>query len=620
MNLYLVSGIAFFWVYAWYGSVTIGSGLPSAVLSVVFAALFATYMEMGRPENAASRSVPLRTGALLLGLGFSLILATLSVHELTAGFATDSFYHSSLSLIHSMRLLQTDVIPTGSPFFQKMMAVPYWKLLYVVNALLILSMIYLLHQVTTIKNRFLRVVSLFLFFILARTAIREFVIKGDIHPPLRLVPLTVSTLIGGVWEPTFRWAGLFASGLVASLMVRLWREKIGGAGAITSAWCLITLPLLWHVSVLPEASIWSAAAFAFVTIYLVAQEWRGQDLPYQFLFTVLAVVSLMRQSAFVGLVPLGLLYLRDLARKEAGFKARFKRVLIDGFPVLIMVPWTLYIAYTGTPATDHSGTPWHAKMYEAFSDGAAIRYLWIHWRWPGFILFLCGLIPRKSRAYFFVLSTFILALGLFYSVIPHVWGLARYQLELGLPFVVLGLFNVLNFLKKIMPKSKTQARELVTVGLGVALCLFNYHEFKSIRRVNGPVDESTYFDRSRDGTIPSLSEYPFATSRALRLAKEKNLQVGLFLDGITYGVMPHVLAGYTWEEVRLAEGMPVAWGGADARQVNEAPMIRSILLIDWGAARNNQSADTLRSLGWNEIAQIPDDDVPDNVIRLLQRH
>jgi hypothetical protein len=183
----------------------------------------------------------------------------------------------------------------------------------------------------------------------------------------------------------------------------------------------------------------------------------------------------------------------------------------------------------------------------------------------------------------------------------------------------LGLFNVLNFLKKIMPKSKTQARELVTVGLGVALCLFNYHEFKSIRRVNGPVDESTYFDRSRDGTIPSLSEYPFATSRALRLAKEKNLQVGLFLDGITYGVMPHVLAGYTWEEVRLAEGMPVAWGGADARQVNEAPMIRSILLIDWGAARNNQSADTLRSLGWNEIAQIPDDDVPDNVIRLLQR-
>ena len=591
----------------------------AVVIATSLAVIFAIFMDLGRHVQLSESRIRIKYSHVLLCLAFSALLSVLSLHELTAGFATDSFYHSYLSLFHGMRLLKADYFPTESTIFQSMMNLPYGRILYVINFCLMAVLTFFFFMIASIRFRILRFFSYAAFFLTIRLLIRNFIIQGDIHPPLRLLPLNISSLIGGVGEASFRVPGLIALSALATMMVSSLRLKLGTLCAVAAALVISTLPLLWHVSVIPEASIWSASAFATVTICLLSAEASSQRAPFRMLFVLLAIASLMRQSAFLGLIPLGICYLSDLYKNETGTKPRVRRVIIDLWPVMIMVPWTLFIAYTGTPASDRSGASWIGKMQQAIGDGEAIRYLWNHWRWPGFILLLCGMIPRKSWAYFFAISTFGLALCLFYSIIPRLWGLARYQLELGLPLVLLGTINVVQLLKKGLSYLGRYGDERLVLAISVILAVFNYREFKSIRRVDGAVDESTYFDRSRDGSIPSLSEYPFATSKALKIAKEKNLQVGLFIDGISYGVIPQVLAGYSWSEVRMAEGMPIAWGGADANLVDKAPVVRSIVLLDWGYERNKQSAAILKSLGWSEVAEVPDEDVPGNVIRILRR-
>jgi hypothetical protein len=371
--------------------------------------------------------------------------------------------------------------------------------------------------------------------------------------------------------------------------------------------------------VIVEGSIWSALAFAVVTLYLLASEIGGRPIPYPLLFAVISLASVMRQSTFVALVPLAIIYLEDMRHLNLSWGEKRKKLVMDCFPLILMVPWTLHIAYTGTPATDHSGTPWITKINDALRGGASLKYLWIHWRWPGFGLLCIGLIPKRSRAYYFSVGTFLLAFALFYSVKTTLWGLARYQLELGFALVSFGLLRLVLWLEDKVPRRWNGAKMGVLAGLGGIWILFNYVEFKSIRKIAGRLDGQNIFARSREGSIPSLGEYSFAISKALRMAKEKGIHRGNFLDGISYGVMPQILAGYTWDEVRQAEGMPTAWEGADPEKVHNVPNIQSITLVDWREEHNLRSVEILKKLGWSEVAQIPDEDAPDNVIWLLRR-
>lgn len=619
MNLYTIIGLAFFWVYACYGAVFVPEERVSGFLAVLFALLFSWFMERGRTSYQKNVGPFPRLKYLGIGLGFALILAVLAWRELHAGLVTDAFYHTGLAMAHGQRLLRPDIVPSGSRLYQILHSAPYGEILHLINMALFTLVGYVLWQIHNIGHRSGRWACFVMFFLGTRFLTRSYVLEGDIHPPLRLLPMAFSSLFGGVHEFAFRLPGIVALGGFGALLVYLFKDLIGSFGAVVAACGIISLPLVWHGGLIVEASIWSAMALGIVGIYLLAFQKTERPIPYQLLFTVLALASVMRQSAFVAFVPLGLIYLWDLSRLNISWWERCQKIFEDCCPALLMVPWTLHIARTGTPATDHSGTPWTHKLEAALAGGAALEYFRTHWRWTGFALICVGLLPQKSKAYFFVVSTICLSLGLFYSIKAEIWGLARYQLEIGFSALCLGVIRLLTWWNQIFP----QRWKLLQIGimaiLGAIWISSNYMEFRSIRNIHGRFDGSNMFVRSRDGSAPSLAEYSFPISKALEIAKAQGVQNGLFIDGISYGVMPQVLAGYAWDEVRSAEEFPIAWEGADPEKVHRFPRIKSIMLVDWKEDHNSRSADTLKRLGWYEVARIPDEDVPDNLILLLRR-
>jgi hypothetical protein len=619
VNLYTIIGLAFFWVYACYGAVSIPEERVSGFLAVLFALIFSWFMERGRTSCRNNFGLFSWLKYLGTGLGFALILAVLAWRELHAGLVTDAFYHTGLTTAHGQRLLRPDLVPSGSRIYRALHSVPYGEILHLINIALFTLVGYGLLQIRNIRNQYARWVWFVLFFLGARFLTRSYVLEGDIHPPLRLLPMALSSLVGGVHEFAFRLPGIVALGGFGALLVYLFRNLIGSLGALVAAGGIISLPLVWHGGLIVEASIWSAMALGTVGLFLLASDKTERPIPYQLLFAVLALASVMRQSTFVALVPLGFIYLWDLTRQKMSWRERGRKIFEDCCPALLVVPWTLHIARTGTPATDHSGTPWTHKMEVALASGAALEYFRTHWRWPGFALICVGLLPQKSKAYFFVIGTICLSLGLFYSIKPDLWGLARYQLEIGFAVLCLGVIQLLTWWNQIFPRHWKLLQVGILTSLGAIWISFNYLEFRSIRKIHGRFDGGNLFVRSRDGSIPSLAEYSFPISKSLEIAKAQGVQRGLFIDGISYGVMPQVLAGYAWDEVRSAEELPAAWEGADPEKVHRFPRITSIMLVDWKEDHNSRSADTLKKLGWYEVARIPDEDVPDNIILLLRR-
>ena len=334
---------------------------------------------------------------------------------------------------------------------------------------------------------------------------------ADIHPPFRLFPLWLSSILFGLNDLAFRLVSLIALSVFAFVIYRFSQKHVDRFQSLLIGLAVSSIPLLLHVGSIVEQSVWTALAWSFL---LVSMRESSNTPNYVRWISVVTIASLMRAPAFVGLVPIfmlmGVEYLRSKDYRD------IQKYLVYLAPVLVLIPFMWVQLSQGTPATSGKMAPFQ-QMVSSFENGFSLKAMYYSIPMP-WVLFLpfCLLPVRKNwSACLAYIVFFIAAYFVFYSIRPVLWGVPRYQSELWLPFMILGFYNLIILLGQI------KSAELpIRIGL-VLLIASNAIVITHLDRINRPVDRWTdYYDEVKTGNVRILSEGVYNIDVAMQAVRD----------------------------------------------------------------------------------------------------
>lgn len=182
----------------------------------------------------------------------------------------------------------------------------------------------------------------------------------------------------------------------------------------------------------------------------------------------------------------------------------------------------------------------------------------------------------------------------FYAIKPIVWGAGKYQAEYVIPFTIVGFFLFLYYVAK---------KRYLNISVCILFTIVNTYVFKNIYNFNkSPNDlrDSYYSDLQKPFGGLILSEMIFPYKGALIAASNVGYGANVFLYGLTYGVFPQILVGYTVKDViasyqnaKLLKGYD---GGDLIKRCNDNDKIKLLLLCN--APSDLSAINYLKSNGW----------------------
>ncbi len=478
---------------------------------------------------------------ILIITTFWLIILLPRLNEQITG---DQLFYSMYSQSHAIYLSEK----LGGKFnFIKNLE--FSTLLQLINILIIIAAALTIRYINSIKsNKPLTIALILLLFL----AFRIIVIKAgggnSPHPPLQLVPLFVSSSIFGYSDFSFRLPQLLGLILISYYIFRNAIQVVTPFNSILIALAAPAIPLLLHVTTLVEGSIWTTLAWSIALLTIVTRK-KYNNTDWTLLFSLISIATLMRQSAFIAAIPLVIIYIYS-EREKRTFTARKLITVLS--PTFIFLPFLLKSILLGTPATyqgieadyipNHASTIW--RVYYAFSEGIAQWVILSTVSIPWLIMSSgCLLIlqwNRKTMIQFFaVLSLLFIAIFMFYSVRPILWGMDRYQSEYIIPFVIAGTY--LLFVRALSVTGNLKHILSSTIVAYLIYGIFSY-------MTNKPAHK--YSQRFKNFSIQGEQLYDY--SSALVAVKDAGHAGKALILGSTYGVLPEIMAGYSVSEILTA--------------------------------------------------------------------
>lgn len=518
---------------------------------------------------------------------FLVILTVFATYELDISLVGDQLYHAQTSQNQSM-----DIASWLIHKFRIPEIVEYKIVIRFVSCLILAIVIFLITYIRQYRLND-RTVLMVLIFILLKFG-HHYV---DVHPPFRLLPLWISSVLFGINDFSFRFVSLIALSIFAYAIYRFSQKYFDRFVSFLIGLAVCTIPLLLHVGSIVEQSIWTALSWSFI---LISIRESSQNPNYIRWISVIVITSLMRAPAFVALVPIflmmGVEYLKTKDNKS------IRKYLIYATPVLVLIPF-LWIQLTqGTSATSGQLAPSH-QVISSLANGFSIKAMYYNIQMPWVLFLLFCLIPINRNwlssaiyAVFFVSAYFV-----FYSIQPVLWGVPRYQAELWMPFVILGYYNVVT-----MPGWLKYNKIYLSFGLAI-LILFNTIVTTHLNSINRPVDEwKDYYEEVKNGNVKIWSEGVYNISDALQTVKKAGLSRNTCIVGITYGTFSEVMNGYSIGEMENARAnFPVcsSWGPLNISEISSNKNIKRILFVDKPNKENeiNQLLDSGQWLMWNKF-------------------
>lgn len=455
INLAWVLGAVLFFI----GSYSIGP-----FVSGVWGAILLALLSAGLAGAALVSQHPAMTWRLSLrGLGvvdaaftilFAAAMLVLAWPRLTTDLWSDAIYHASLASRPAQLLL----------FFTREAFPDAWQQLASQNAAVAIQAINLALAAILalvivgpgwiLKRRPIMLAAIWLAaFLLARAALSADLgifaggetppvlfaanPQDDPHPPLRLLPLLVSSAIFGVSDFGFRMAGYTALLLVSLGLYIALRRRLPRWTSALAVLAIATVPGLWQTALSVEASIWLALSGA---VLFSALAMADDDAPVQLapLALLAALAALARAPGFLALAPLTCLLL--LAATQASRPGRFEFGFAFAMVALTIMAASVSILF-GTPAV--SDAPPLRQLVLALADATPFVA----------VVSVMGLVPllfvgsalsmRSSTGIALAIATagyLVLALAVFYGPTkPILWGTPRYQAEIAGPLIAGGL-------------------------------------------------------------------------------------------------------------------------------------------------------------------------------------
>ena len=313
----------------------------------------------------------------------------------------------------------------------------YKLLIHITNVLILLFSVLLIIFLRTQKNIYTKTFVLTIIFFVLRVGVIYAGGTESTHPPLRLLPIFLSSTFFGINEFGIRILQLILISSFLTYCFTIFKKYFSNLNSILFTTFILTIPLFLFTSLSIEPSIY---AFIILVIFLIDIYHNLEERKFNIVkwIFIISIGSLFRQSIFLLFIPLFIIYLLQK-------KWTIENPVQSLSPILLSLPIFLNSLISGTPSTNNMGRNSFLdnNYLEIFVDNLGILLS---------ILILFALIPnfKKSKSSLILLITFMV-LFLAFIIVP-LYGYEftyRYHAEYALPFAIFGLYKLCIYLEKM---------------------------------------------------------------------------------------------------------------------------------------------------------------------------
>ena len=370
------------------------------------------------------------------------------------------------------------------------------------------------------------------------------------HPPLGGAILLISGSIFGINDFALKSAYFVAYILFIFGIYKMANRAMPWHISLLFALSAGTISLSLHLAAIVESSTWSLICFTLIMMELVS----NKNPNFIRLASFVSIITLFRQSSFIGYIPILMIFAASLRKPYvANCKNTLPTILV---PAIIFIPFLIQSILHGTPSTAALGdqTSQLDRVFEAFGSGIilvaianSVSKLWILFMPFSFIYGKKYWVQGLAFLIFFVV-----ALLMYYSISPGLYGLARYQAEYAVPFTIIGAYIVFESVIPVFTKGVVVFLLFLIIGLNII-------EYRRIPYTNKPVDvlvDTMGHDATNyDSGYHILCGFPYEFGRAYGEILKVGLTNNSYTIGVTYGVFLEIVNGYSLAAVREAESI-----------------------------------------------------------------
>lgn len=583
-----------FWSYGFFGALTAKSfGLTAnIIISIILCGIFVLFLWFWRKNDLYKDSIIIRNKDVLVFALFFLAMIILSFSNLTTPLNGDQLAHTQQSKSHSITLI--DFLSNKTDFFNNF---SFKWLIYIIDLLIIVAGFFI-YKFTKNRSWLFKVVVFSSLFLVFRFAIIAFGGSAGPHPPFRLFPLWLSSALFTSTDFSFRLAQFMGLIGLMWLVQRIANQKLNAVNSWLFALAVGTIPVLWHVGILAEQSIWTAIVWVLILLYLFEFDFSGGNnkLNYIRWVSIISIFTMLRQSAFVALLPLFLIIMVDLIKRK---EFNVKKIFVLIIPIFVMLPFLLNSVINGTSASYLGEVPSFQRVWDALNSGIVFSAIMnsIGWPWIIFLVFPLLFIFKSPLKISAIFIFFIAGVYIFYTITPGLLGMGRYQAEYVVPFVALGFFLSINFIAG----HYSFTRKFLPI-LFISLIIYNVYVFKNLASFNRPIDELKITfneDMKIRGAYAILSEFPYEYRQAFVLVKKDGYAGKVSVAGVTYGVFGEILNNFTVLEIKAEKSIyEEIQPDFSAENINKNNKIQLVLISDFAGA--DKLKNDLENFGWKK--------------------
>lgn len=515
----------FFIVYGLFGSFT-GGTLFFQIFFTLFILLIQMSLWLFANKNDFSTILIFKFQDFLIIVIPAIVIAYLNQQYFKIPLTNDDLSYAQSSIVHSLKT--TFLITEKTKIFDDFQ---FDYILNSISAILILTLIIFFVILNRVSNNF-RLIIILLSIIILRFIMFSEGGNTSPHPPLAYLPSFVFTSIFGVSDLSYRVAYHLTYILFCFLLYNNFKKKSkNGLQTIIS---IISLPLLWRLSVSNTPSLWSSLIFIAILSVLFTNNKKN----YFNLFSITSIGFLLRIPTIIIFLPIILFTILDSRKIQNLSNKNLKQI----FPVVITFPFLLFLFLKGTPATNFSISSLSIidKLLLAINSNTVFYSIYNTFEIWLLLFVPLAFIMSKRRI---ILVTFLISvLTVFYSIRIELWGSAKYQAEIIIPFISLGALLLFNKLKK--NQSTILACILVILNL-VSIWYYpnrindwQYVPLKNEYNINK-------LDKDNIGLIEDVYDF----SKAYEIIKNNMIDKSLFTANNNYGILPEIMAGFNVREI-----------------------------------------------------------------------
>lgn len=545
----LILSFVIFYSFGIYGFLTVPSlgYVANTLVSIFLLSIFILFFKLSSNETFIT-TLSITTRDVYVFGSYFVIMSLLSVGNLFLPIDGDQLYHSQQAMLLSIKSVEALFTSHSITFIQN---IPFVYCVWLVNIAILLCAIFLYFLTKKSRQPYI-LIGLSILFISLRYAMLAAGGNSSAFPTFRLFPIW---LMGTLLSPSsfaFRMAAFVGLSIIMWTVYTLSSKRLSSTHSYLLGIFSGTIPVLFHIGGLVEMSLWTCLCLV-LTLFFIDIWSEGKSVNYVQIVTLVVILSCMRVSCFIALIPIFGMMLYDYYHKKVTI-ADIRYALA---PCLVLLPILFMSMYIGTPSTYHGvisldpyvpeNTNLIGRLGVAIHSGAFYTNVYNSIRIP--LIFLLGIVPfiifRNYKKGVLVTLLFTLYFVIFYSIEPGLWGHGRYIAEFIVPFIIYSIYLLSTLCKR---------NSIFLIVLLISGSIYNVYSYIHIPEMNTySIGQDVYSKAiNKRGEYFALSEFPYSFDQALVEAKKDGYAGKLYYSpGNGYGYFTEILSGYTISEIHL---------------------------------------------------------------------